>query len=208
MQARANTRSPIIPLTQKKCTTHTATGVVLVMLRRRCGDKCEQDQPCQRASRSDVACHGDMRRRCATLAGRGTALMRSQVVSVLTRRPSHRHEANSCGCKVFCRGRFSFQIWIPTALHPQNRRDAGAAMGAEVSGLIPRWDDDSQRQMPGGGEGAGSGMMSMPNLSFDGAGVRRSECCGCLSAGPGGVRDAHSHAHGAPCPQAPIPLTS
>ena len=26
-------------------------------------------------------------------------------------------------------------------------------MGAEVSGLIPRWDDDSQRQMPGGGEG-------------------------------------------------------
>ena len=124
--------------------------------------------------------------------------MRSQVVSVLTRRPSHRHEANSWAGKVFA-GRFSFQLLIPTA---------GAAMGAEVSGLIPRWDDDSQRQMPGGGEGAGSGIMSMPNLSFDGAGVRRSECCGCLSAGPGGVRDAHAHAHGAPCPQAPIPLTS
>ena len=137
--------------------------------------------------------------------------MTGQTRGLVTHRPTSKNRGIAdirCGCKVFCRGRFSFQIWIPTALHPQNRRDAGAAMGAEVSGLIPRWDDDSQRQMPGGGEGAGSGIMSMPNLSFDGAGVRRSECCGCLSAGPGGVRDAHSHAHGAPCPQAPIPLTS
>ena len=116
--------------------------------------------------------------------------MRSQVVSVLTRRPSHRHEANSWAGKVFA-GRFSFQLLIPTALHPQNRRDAGAAMGAEVSGLIPRWDDDSQRQMPAGGEGAGSGLISMPSLSFDGAGVRRSECCYCQSARPGGVHGAH-----------------
>ena len=132
------------------------------MLRRRCGDKCEQDQPCQRASRSDVAYHRDMRRRCATRDGRGTALMRSQDL------PGS----------------------VPKIMIIKILKSA-QAMGAEVSGLIPRWDDDSQRQMPAGGEGAGSGLISMPSLSFDGAGVRRSECCYCQSARPGGVHGTH-----------------